>query len=220
LGSILTRRCTLTEIREFVLSFTERENIRVVVFDIRNVLIFYDENRVVRELKKYSLESEEKILQELFRSNAYQSWLMDEISEEEFFEIIKERLGLNMRLEEFFRIYETVFTEPNLPLVSLIKELKIRGIKIALMSDIDYFLYFRLTKRFPFITEEVDYSVFSWDIGTLKPDFVFSVMIRKFFNVEPERILLLDSNPKNIMVWRYRRWHTFHVIDGKEVSLL
>ena len=169
-----------------------------MVFDIGNVILNFDAERVLREYT--SLEEErEFILKNVINSPEWLGYgLIDTgyISRESAIEIVCDRTNhLNDRLiNDFWNNYDNyAFVDKRV--LEMIKKLK-NEYKIYLLSNINQNTYNSVKKSGLF--DLVDGYILSFQEHMIKPyEGVFKRLIEKY-NLVPEETLFIDDNLKNI----------------------
>ena len=169
-----------------------------MVFDIGNVILNFDVERVLR--KYTSLEKErEFILKNVINSPEWLGYgLIDTgyLSRESAIEIVCDRTNhLNDRLiNDFWNNYDDyAFVDKRV--LEMIRKLK-NEYKIYLLSNINQNTYNSVKKSGLF--DLVDGYVLSFQEHMIKPyDGVFKRLIEKY-NLVPEETLFIDDNLKNI----------------------
>lgn len=181
-------------------------NIKGIVFDIGNVLIPYDEKRVVLSLLADSkIKDDEKIRLAVFRSVASYLFQIDFLKPAEFYEKIRDALGLNLSETDFFQQYSKTFLEPNSKMVNFLQAAKTAGLKVSLLSNLDKFLYHYLLTKYSWLNQ-VDYLAISWQWRLLKPDLRLLEAVEKKLSLQSHQIFYLDDFAKNIAVAQARGW--------------
>lgn len=174
--------------------------IKLIVFDLWNTLIY----------KKVKLDTYHKLLKEknvkiskkefvsIFeKSLQRKKWK----SERKAYKKLCKNLGLETSKENLdfivnFRdgIEEKVKTYSHTS--SILRKLKKQGYKIGIVSNISYFSVKRVKKHTNFL-KYIDYPLFSYLAGTVKPDKkIFKKMLRKA-RVNPEQALMIGDNYEN-----------------------
>ena len=147
----------------------KKGSIRVVMFDLGNVLICFDHMIAARKIENYSDKDARQIYALFFSLPVTEQFDRGLIDEKSFFEGVKKLLNLNgLSRDEFYNIWNNIFWE-NPGLKELIKEIKETYEKFLIISNVNkpHFEYIR--DKFPIITE-ADGIILSYEIGVLKPD--------------------------------------------------
>ena len=132
--------------------------------------------------------------QEYMRKYVFRSVDVGQITNEEMFDIVSERYGMNREnVVKEWQSYESVLDET----VELVRELKRQGHCVALLSNawqgyIDYlFEKFELTDLF-------DKTFVSSNYGVAKPDAEFYRICVEYFDEKFGKIYFTDDNPSNL----------------------
>jgi len=144
--------------------------IKVILFDLGNVLIDFDYNIAARRIAHFCGRSPGDIPGLLLGSSLTGIFEMGKIIPEEFFSRIKEMLDLSISYERFVPIWNEVFfmSAKNRSVYSLANKLR-SNYKIAVLSNINTLHYEYLKERFPVFG--IFHEVFaSCKMGLVKPD--------------------------------------------------
>jgi hypothetical protein len=73
--------------------------IQVILFDIGNVILFFDNHRVSKKINEITGESEEKLFKFIFGLYAEKEIDLGKIPANEFLQIVKKKFNLKLNLE-------------------------------------------------------------------------------------------------------------------------
>lgn len=184
-------------------------NIEAIVFDIGNVLFVYDEMATAKRFVPHSTASVDEIFQTVFRSKAYKSFMFDFYKYEQYFEIVSKDIGFQLSMDEFFKIFKTVYTEPNEEMVNLLNEAHRTGKKVYILSDIDYILECHLVDNYPWIEKITGRRITaSWRHKTTKRQEYMYMIIESYADLKKEKIFFIDDREDNLRVASKRGWQT------------
>ncbi|MDD5613549.1 MAG: HAD hydrolase-like protein [Candidatus Omnitrophica bacterium] len=143
--------------------------IKVVMFDLGNVLIFFDHIRAVNKIVRYTGIKPQHIYGFFFGSCYADDFDKGLLTEQQFFCTAKDNLGLKgLNKEDFFAIWNDIFWE-NLSLTKIIKEIKKKFPKFFIISNINKAHFEYVSEKFP-ILHEADSLVLSYQEKIAKPD--------------------------------------------------
>ncbi len=167
----------------------------VILSDIGNVVVSYDNERTVRALAPYCSLPPEEIHRVLFnKPEGGLAWdyCRGDMDTPTFRRLAMERVGCagNCSDEEFDLAFRRIFT-PNDEVVGLWKELRGRGFVITAVSDVEELRYWEL--RDQGIMDLFDHEVLSYVEREVKPS---EHMIRKALEVSgcrPDEAVFIDD---------------------------
>ncbi len=144
---------------------------KVVFFDIGNVLLRGERAQTSRILMQYCDKSESEISAAMESGTSKDKLLYEKglLSNEEFFQKIKDKLGLSMDYETFARAYTEKFTpiEEN---VKILRQLKAAGYKIGVISEIGRMSKDYVRSKYADIFGMADWFLASCDLRMMKDD--------------------------------------------------
>lgn len=139
--------------------------IKTITFDFGGVLYKYDGEYLMNELASHSTCDSEAFVDTLRGSALDRAHFRGEIKADELVEILNERVGLNMNVDDLAEAYENSVT-PNEEMFDLVKELE-KEYNLQLYSDTPEILYERVIKNMPVI-ESFSAVTLSFEVGQLK----------------------------------------------------
>ncbi|MGM0366690.1 MAG: HAD family hydrolase [Actinomycetota bacterium] len=143
------------------------ETVKLVILDIGNVILKFDHRITCSKLSAYSDYSEDKIYSMVFEDNLFFLYEQGKISSKDYFNKVRDRLGLNIRYEQFYPIWGDIF--------SIIEEMEEvifsleRKAKLYALSNTDELHFLYLKNKFS-IFEHFNQSILSYEVGACKPD--------------------------------------------------
>lgn len=174
--------------------------IKLVIFDLWNTLIYkkvnLDTYHKVLQKKKVKI-SREDFVGVFEKSVQTKKWR----SERKAYKRLCKNLGLKTSKENVDFIMnlrdkreETVKTYSHTS--SILRKIKKQGYKLGIISNVSIFSVKRIKKHTTFL-KYVDYPLFSYLAGTVKPDpKIFRKMLKKA-RVKPEEALMIGDNYEN-----------------------
>ena len=170
--------------------------IRCILSDLGKVLIFFDNNIFFKKIAKNCPFTHEEI-RELTFSHFYlvESFDRGELSPEEFYKQVTEKLKARIDYDRFYSIYNDVFSL-NPPVFKLMKRLK-ENYKIVLLSNTDVMRFDFIKNRFPEIMIFVEY-VLSYQVGFINPHPQIYKEALKKVAAEAGECVFIDDREENI----------------------
>ena len=101
--------------------------------------------------------------------------------------------------------------------ISLLKSLRKKGYKTALLTNSSRFIY-DMVKDKTNLLEYIDYSLFSYQIGYVKPQDIFYITMQEKANIKnPKEILMIGDNLyKDVKVPKKLGWNGIHFQNSFE----
>ena len=149
-----------------VLKNKSDKNFSSIIFDLGNVVLFFDHWIICHKLKdRFGVDSD-KIFEKIFKSGLEKQFDEGKLSPEQFTHKCSKELGVPLELQEFKAIWIDIFKE-NPPVIELIKILKTR-VKVLLLSNTNIWHLEHVEKQFK-VLELFDDSILSFIVGYTKP---------------------------------------------------
>lgn len=168
---------------------------RVFLFDLGNVLAHPIDDRDL--YNKLNCQISYEKFEDYWLGNdliikAHMGKVSDEISIEELLKYCKS----NLSVKDFYNTYNNLDTTLFLDTLEIINELKEKGYKIGLLSNLrlmDYNRYKEQIEKLKF-----DYMFLSYEMNCIKPDTEIFKKVIYECNCEPSDIVFFDDNEKNV----------------------
>ena len=172
------------------------EGIKVVLFDLGNVLIDFDYHLSARRISRFCDRSPKDIAGLFFDSEMTVLFESGKISPVDFFAKVKAALDLKLSYAAFVPIWNEIFflSAKNRSVYSLINNLKLHY-GIALISNIDILHYEYLKKHFP-VFNVFDEIFLSYELGLVQPDRLIYQKVLTALKVEPGSVFYTDDRPE------------------------
>lgn len=170
--------------------------IRCIISDLGKVIIFFDNDIFYEKIADYCPFTKEEI-RELTTSHFYLVEFFDkgEISPEEFYRQVIDKLKARIDYDNFYSIYNDVFSI-NPPVLQIMKRLK-KNYKIVLLSNTDIMRYGFIRKKFPEIMIFDEY-ILSFEVGFMKPQPQIYREALKQAGAEAKECVFIDDREENI----------------------
>lgn len=189
--------------------------IKAVLFDIGNVILYFDNHRVSKKLIELTGQSEDKLFKIVFDLYMEKELDLGKFPAEEFLKIIKSELDLKISLSELKFIFSDIFTE-NVLVSNLIYQLKWK-IRLLAVSNTNESHFEFLRKNFP-ILNLLDHIITSFEMGFKKPHPGIYFEALKHAKALPQECLLIDDQEKNIIPARMLGFQT-HLYKSHDLLL-
>ncbi len=140
---------------------------RTIFFDLGNVLIFFDHQKMCRQVALYSGLSISQI--ESIMHEYGDSYERGDMNSRQLFERICQMAQKELDFEKLMHAVSDIF-EPNEPVIALAEALKNRGHHLFLLSNTCEAHFAFASSKFPFIEQLFDGFVLSYQVGARKPE--------------------------------------------------
>jgi HAD superfamily hydrolase (TIGR01509 family) len=180
----------------------------VVVFDLGKVLVDFDYGIAARRIAQSAAMNAADIQRVLDQSTLlfrYETGLM---SQEQFFNEVREVTGFTGRLETFRSYFADVFS-PIDPMIALHEALRQGDVRTCVFSNTNDLAVAHIRRNFPFFSN-FDGYVLSYEHGSMKPEARLYEVVERVTGHKYEAILYLDDRLENIEAGRARGWQTIH----------
>lgn len=192
-----------------------KPNIKAVIFDMGGVLVRCVKPEIREELgKPYGL-TREQLETKVFVNPVAQLASVGKVSDDDLWQHIGETLGVPPA--ELPRFRETFWSadDVNDELVKVIKALRKRY-KTGLLSNAWIDARQSLTSKYPHMMESFDVSVFSAEVGMVKPDAPFYHWILERLSVQPEQAVFVDDFVENIEAAEALGIHAIRFVSNEQ----
>lgn len=176
--------------------------IKVIVFDLGKVILPFDHRPVIPAIHARSALKGEITVEEMFQhffdwgKGMYMEYESGKVTTEEFFRGLSERFKLDLSLEEFGGIWNSIFWEDP-EVISIVRNLKARGFPLFLLSNTNELHFDFIRREFP-IVSEFDQLILSHEVKSRKPEREIYEEILKRSDALPEEVLFVDDMEQNV----------------------
>jgi putative hydrolase of the HAD superfamily len=171
--------------------------IRVVIFDMGKVLVWFDNFIFFRKLAEYGGTSEERVRQVTHaKLELVRALDRGEISPAEFKDQVCAALDINISYDQFYEYFNDVFIV-NAAAVNTAHRLKAAGYKLVLLSNTDPERADFIRKKYP-ETQVFDLGILSYEAGILKPDPAVFLLTLQRAGASAEECVFIDDMAVNI----------------------
>ena len=174
------------------------QDIKVILFDLGNVLVDFDYSFSVKRILNFCNKNPQELHDFFFTSGLTLLFEEGKITPEEFFNKVKEALGLRISYEAFVPIWNEIFflSAKNRAVYSLANKLRLRY-QVILLSNINILHLEYLKKKFPVFN--VFHRTFtSCELGLIKPNPLIYRKVLEVLNVSADSVFYTDDRPELI----------------------
>ncbi|MDY0091436.1 MAG: HAD family phosphatase [Candidatus Vecturithrix sp.] len=191
--------------------------ISTIFFDIGNVLVWFDHNRIWQRLSDFSPYSPQEIQQRIQEARLMPLHETGHLSPQPLFHALQQHIRLDAALsyQKFFPLWADIFWE-NSSITALAQKLR-PHYRLGLLSNTGEIHWNWLVSQFA-IFRQIDLRILSFQVGCMKPDpQIFQEALRQA-RVQPEQCAYLDDIHTNIEVSRELGMHGIHVQSPEQVE--
>jgi HAD superfamily hydrolase (TIGR01509 family) len=190
--------------------------IKVIVFDLGNVLIPFDYNRILIRLNSIKEGLGDRFYNR-YKDNyhvhrQYERW---ELNEEEFLKVMLEWCEHEVNAEEFCHIYSDLFTE-NEQTTELLPKLK-ESYTLVLLSNTNFIHQKYGWEKYKFL-KNFDKLILSHEVGAVKPEEKIYKAVENYTNVEPEAHIFIDDIEEYALGAKQMGWDAIHFKDADQLK--
>lgn len=171
--------------------------ISTIFFDIGNVLVGFDHNRIWQRLADFSPYSPQDIQQRIQETRLMPLHETGKLSPQQLFHALQQllQLGAALSYQQFSLLWADIFWE-NPPIIDLAEQLRGRY-TTGLLSNTGEIHWNWLVSRFA-IFRQIDLRILSFQVGCMKPDpQIFHAALRQA-QAQPEECAYFDDLQANI----------------------
>ena len=174
---------------------------RNLMFDLGNVLLFYDPNKALKEMAKHLKPLTAMLLwakkDDFLKDLRGEADLLEtgRMTIAQFFSRLKAKIGLEMELDGFVQIWNDIFTA-NREMLDLARDLASRY-NCYILSNTNEAHYQHVVATFPELSFAKG-SALSYKIGAMKPDAEFYQKALESLGAIAEESVFVDDLPANV----------------------
>ena len=175
--------------------------IEVIFFDLGNVILPFNNYQIAEKLCRFSQKEEfqepGKVFSYLFdlQEGVINPFDMGKVSPQEFFQSVRNHLGLSISFEQFVPIWTDIFVEDQ-EVSEIIRSLKGKW-RLGLLSNTDPLHFSYILSKFP-IMSTFEKFILSYEVGFKKPDVRIFQKAIEWASVEPQKILFIDDTKGHV----------------------
>ncbi len=163
---------------------------RVVIFDLGNVIVPFDFMICCRRLADYSPHSPDDIYQHIFKLALIHDYEQGRLTSKEFFAGLSAELELKLDFARFCPIWEDIFTE-NSAVSRIIASLQ-NGYRLFLLSNTNELHFEYIYRKYAVMKLFAEY-ILSYKVGHMKPDPHIFEQALKLAGVPANEIIYVDD---------------------------
>jgi HAD superfamily hydrolase (TIGR01509 family) len=187
--------------------------ITTVLFDLGNVLVTFDPERIVVNFSRAVGMTPEEI-HDIPVGHLKTEFELGTRSPESFRDAVSMALNCELDEDEFVRLWSDIF-EANEPMFKLYRRVR-RSHRTYVLSNTDPFHMRWILEQWPELGE-CDGLALSYELGCLKPDPEFFDAIIDRFELTPSECLYIDDLIENVRAGHEAGFHAIHYKNAKQV---
>lgn len=194
------------------------QGIKVVIFDLGNVLLDFDFNIAAKRIAYFCEKSPKEIVALFLGSNITSLFEESKISPEDFFDRLKNMLDLKISYARFIPIWNEIFflSAKNRSVYSLANNLR-NNYRIAVLSNINILHYDYIKEHYPVLN--IFNEVFaSCKMGLIKPDPRIYKQVLQALDVKPEEVFYTDDREELVKSAAALNINSFIFTDFKRLK--
>lgn len=196
-------------------------SIKVILYDLGNVILPFNNyqiaEKISRSVQRKEFQDPQKLFSYLFdlQKGVINCFDAGKVSPREFFQSMRENLGLSLSFDEFVSIWTDIFVEDQ-EVSQIILSQKGRW-RLGLLSNTDPLHFNYILSKFP-IVKAFDKWILSYEVGFKKPAVEIFQKAIAWASVEPERILFIDDVKIHVDVAISLGVHGIHFISAEQLK--
>ena len=169
---------------------------KTIIFDLGNVVVFFDHRRAFEKLCRFTPLTPEEMYAAVYGSNLCDAIERGTLTTPAFLAQVKQRLQIRCELEYLAHALGDIFW-PNPEVCELIPKLKSRY-RIVAGSNTSAVHARRFFKQFANVLSHFDALGLSYELGTRKPEPEFYHACLRLAKGKPNECVFIDDLPENI----------------------
>lgn len=188
------------------------------IFDMGNVIIDIDFNRVFDKWSELSGTPSEEIKSRFTFGNIFQLHECGKISDIEFAELLCEEMGITLSFEDFAEGWHAIFISLRPEVIDIMERLREQGHRVVVLSNTNRLHLDYWPEHYPEIAASSDFLYLSQDLGMRKPDPEIFKYVLQSEEFEAADAVFFDDVEENVKAAQALGIHSIHVVDKDTVS--
>jgi len=191
--------------------------IKVIVFDLGNVLIYFDYNRIKTTLNNIDFELGDRFIKKYYDNyQIHQKFEKWELTNGEFVEIMLDWCENKIDSETFMKIYADLFTE-NTQITELLPKLK-EKYQLVLLSNTNFIHQKYGWEKFEFL-KYFNKFILSHEVGAIKPEEKIYKAVENYTNQLSENHLFIDDIKDYVNGAKNLGWNGIQFVSNEKFLL-
>ncbi len=198
-----------------------RAPIEVILYDLGNVILPFNHYQIAEKLSRSAeredFQDPERIFSYLFdlQNGIMNDFDVGKVSSGEFFQSLKEKLGLSLSFDEFVPVWNDIFVEDG-EVSEIILSQKGRW-RLGLLSNTDSLHFNYILSKYP-IVRAFDKWILSYEVGFKKPAVEIFQKAIGWASVDAQKILFVDDMKRHVEVAVALGMQGIHFISAQQLK--
>lgn len=168
------------------------------IFDLGNVIVDIDFNRVLGDWSDYSRVPLASLQKNFVMGDAFRRHERGQMSDEDFAAAICEEMNMALSFEQFAAGWQAVFVALRPEVIALMGQLRERGHRVVVLSNTNRLHTNFWPGEYPQIAQAADKIYLSQEMGMRKPDAEIYQQLLETEGFSADRAIFFDDNADNI----------------------
>ena len=199
-------------------------NLKLVVFDLGNVLFTFSVDRAFDYWAAKTGESAELLKSRFVQDEMYDLHEKGKITSTQYCEHVTSMLEINISEKDFMDGWDSILLDPINPSFEAVLKIKEKGYLTAVLSNTNYPHTVILREKYGYLFESFDAVFFSNEIGFRKPEIDSFMHVLNALGINAWESLMIDDLKENIEGAALAGMKILHLEDyallGKRLSSL
>ncbi|GAB1438327.1 glucose-1-phosphatase [Providencia sp.] len=187
------------------------------IFDMGNVIIDIDFNRVFDKWSELSGTPSEEIKSRFTFGNIFQLHECGKISDIEFAELLCEEMGITLSFEDFAEGWHSIFISLRHEVIDIMERLREQGHRVVVLSNTNRLHLDYWPEHYPEIAASSDFLYLSQDLGMRKPDPEIFKYVLQSEEFEAADAIFFDDVEENVKAAEALGIKSVHVLSKDTV---
>ena len=170
---------------------------RFFYFDLGNVLVNFNIERMLRQMSDVSGAAVEKVREVVYDGGLQRRYETGEIRGREFYESFCDGTGTRPDYDALELAGSDIF-ELNVSILSLVARFRAAGHRMGILSNTCESHWEHCKRRYRIVNGLFDVAALSYQIGAMKPDAAIFQAAAKLAGHAPEEIFFVDDTPGHV----------------------
>ena len=168
------------------------------IFDLGNVIVDIDFNRVMGVWSDYSRVPLANLQKSFVMGEAFQRHERGQISDEEFAAAVCEEMGMALSFDQFSAGWQAIFVGLRQEVIDMMNKLREQGHRVVVLSNTNRLHTYFWPGEYPQIAEAADKIYLSQEMGMRKPDVEIYQKLLEEEGFSASEAVFFDDNADNI----------------------
>jgi len=177
---------------------TQKERIMLYIFDLGNVIVDIDFNRVFGAWSDFSRVPLATLKQKFVMGEAFHQHERGEISDEAFAEALCHEMDLPLSYEQFSHGWQAIFVGLRPEVTAIMRKLRQQGHRVVVLSNTNRLHTTFWPDEYPEVRESADHIYLSQEMGMRKPETRIYQQVLEAEGFSANDTVFFDDNVDNI----------------------